>query len=71
MVKMGEIIIKVPGDVKEIININFVVSPEEIFKKIEEIINEREEKVKVLKEITERYQGKLNIPEVREDELYE
>ena len=68
---MGEIIIKVPGNIKEVFEVNLPLPSEEILNKIKELVNEKEKKLKILKELTEKYQGKLDIPEVNEDELYE
>jgi len=65
---MGEIIIKVPGDVKEVIEIN--TFSERIINEIRKLTKEKEEKLKILEEITQKYQGKLDVPEVSEDELY-
>ena len=63
---MGEIIIKIPEEIKETIEINLPYS--EIKKKIEEL--KKEEKLKFLKRFTDKYLGKLDIPEIKEDELY-
>ena len=65
---MGEIIIKVPGDVKEVIEVN--TFSERIINEIRKLTKEKEEKLKILEEITQKYQGKLDVPEVSEDELY-
>ena len=64
---MGEIIIKVPEDVREVIETELPY--EEIKKKIEEL--ERERKLKFLLKFTEKYAGKIDVPEVKEEELYE
>lgn len=65
---MGEIIIKVPGEVKEVIEVN--TFSERIINEIRKLTKEKEEKLKILEEITQKYQGKLDVPEVSEDELY-
>ncbi len=63
---MGEIIIKVPEDVKEVIETE--LSYEEIKKKLEELEKEkrREDALKIL----EKYKHSVEIKEVNEEELY-
>ena len=63
---MGEIIIKVPEDVKEVIDLG--LSYKEIKKKLEDI--EKKEKLEFLKEFTKKYFGKLEIPTIEESEFY-
>ncbi len=64
---MGEIIIKIPEEIKETVEINLPYS--EIKKKIKEL--KKEEKLKFLRRFTDKYLGKLDIPKVEEEELYE
>ncbi len=63
---MGEIIIKVPEDVREVIETELPY--EEIKKKIEEL--EREKKRKKALEIFEKYKHSIEVEEVKEEELY-
>jgi len=72
---MGEIIIKVPEDVKEIIDLG--LSYKEIKKKLEDIekvkvnlIKDKELRIQKIKEFLDKYGGKLNIGEINEKELY-
>jgi len=63
---MGEIIIKVPEDVREVIETELPYK--EIKKKIEEL--EREKKRKKALEIFEKYKHSIEVEEVKEEELY-
>ncbi len=63
---MGEIIIKISEDVKEVIELN--VPYEKVKEKLEEL--EKEEKKKFLENFTNKYLGKLDISNVKEEELY-
>ncbi len=63
---MGEIIIKVPEDVYETIELD--LSYKEIKEKIEEL--EKVKKLEFLKDFTKKYLGKLEVPRVEENELY-
>ncbi len=63
---MGEIIIKVPEDVREVIETELPY--EKIKKKIEEL--EREKKRKKALEIFEKYKHSIEVEEVKEEELY-
>ena len=64
---MGEIVIKVPGDVRE--EIELELPAEVVVDKLEELAR-KFERLKRLRELTDRYRGKLDIPEVSEEELY-
>jgi len=64
---MGEIIIKVPEDVREVIDLGLS------YKEVKENLGklEKMKKLQLLKELTNKYGRKLDIPTVREEELYE
>ena len=64
---MGEIIIKVPEDVREVIDLG--LSYKEVKENLEKL--EKMKKLQLLKELTNKYGRKLDIPTVREEELYE
>ena len=64
---MGEIVTKVPGDVRE--EIELELPAEVVVDKLEELAR-KFERLKRLRELTDRYRGKLDIPEVSEEELY-
>ncbi len=63
---MGEIIIKVPEDVKEEIKLNLPYS--RVKEKIEEL--KKEERVKNIKKFLDKYGGKLDIEYASEEELH-
>ncbi len=63
---MGKIVIKIPENKEEEIELN--VSYQEIKEKLEEL--EKEKKLQYLKNFTKKYKGKLEIPEINDDELY-
>ena len=65
-VAMGEIIIKIPEDVKEVINLDLPYK--EIRKKIEEI--EKSERARKALEILRKYKGTVEIEEVSNEELH-
>ena len=64
---MGEIVIRVPGDVRE--EIELELPAEVVVDRLEELAR-KFERLKRLRELTDRYRGKLDIPEVSEEELY-
>ncbi len=63
---MGEIIIKVPEDVHEVIDLGLPYK--KVKEKIEEI--EKEETIKFLKENFDRVVNSIEVEEVKEEELY-
>ncbi len=63
---MGEIIIKVPEDVKEVIETELPYR--EIKKKLEEL--EKEKKRENALKILEKYKHSIEIEEINEEELY-
>ncbi len=64
---MGKIIIKIPEDIEETLELN--ISYDELMKKLG--LEEKKKKKEIFKEITQKYARKLNVPEVKEEELYE
>ena len=64
---MGEIVIKVPEDVREVIDLGLPYR--EVKENLEKL--EKRKKLQLLKELTQKYGRKLEIPTVKEEELYE
>jgi len=64
---MGEIIIKVPENVREVIDLG--LSYKEVKENLEKL--EKMKKLQLLKELTNKYGRRLDISTVREEELYE
>ena len=63
---MGEIVIKVPEDVHEVIEVELPYN--KIKEKLKEI--EREERAKLALEILRKYKGTVKIEDVSEEEFY-
>ena len=63
---MGEIIIKVPEDIKEVINLKLP------YNKVKETLEnlEKKEKAKLALEIVRKYKGTVKIENVSEEEIY-
>ncbi len=63
---MGEIIIKVPEDVHEVIDLGLP------YNKVKEILEnlERRKKAKLALEIVRKYKGTVKIEDVSEEEIY-
>ena len=62
---MGQIIIKVPGDIQEVIEINNKEDLEKAKKLIEEL-----EKENIYSSFLDKYLGKVNIKNIDEESLY-
>jgi len=63
---MGEIIIRVPEDIKEVINLKLP------YNKVKETLEnlEKKEKAKLALEIVRKYKGTVKIENVSEEEIY-
>ncbi len=63
---MGEVIIKVPEDVKEVIDLG--IPYKRVKEKIEEL--EKEERIKSMIEFFQKYKGSVEIGDVKEEDIY-